>query len=48
MDMEKYNKWPARHKGDKQPSEKIIALGKKITDVAGHMLHGVTVEDPEY
>ena len=48
MDMEKYNEWPARHKGDKEPSEKIIALGKKITDVAGHMLHGVTVEDPEY
>ncbi len=36
------------HMGDKQPSEKIIALGKKITDVAGHKLGKVTVEDPEY
>ena len=36
------------HMGDKEPSEKIIALGKKITDVAGHKLGKVTVEDPEY
>ena len=39
------------HQGDKNPSEKIIALGKKITDVAGHMLPvigKVTSNDPEY
>ena len=36
------------HKNDKEPSQKIIALGKKITDVAGHMLGGVKAEDPEY
>lgn len=48
MDMNKYNEWPARHKGDKNPSPKIIKLGKKITDVAAHKLKGVTVEDPEY
>lgn len=48
MDMNMYNEWPARHKGDKNPSPKIIALGKKITDVAAHKLKGVTVEDPEY
>ena len=48
MDMKKYNEWPANHKGDKNPSPKIIALGKRITDVAGHMIGGVTVEDPEY
>lgn len=48
MDMNKYNEWPANHKGDANPSQKIIELGKKITDVAGHMLGGVTVEDPEY
>ena len=29
-------------------AKKIIALGKKITDVAGHMIGGVKVEDPEY
>ena len=36
------------HQGDKEPSEKIIALGKKITDVAAHMLGKVTADDPEY
>ncbi|MCI8484312.1 MAG: FAD-dependent oxidoreductase [Lachnospiraceae bacterium] len=34
--------------GDRAPSEKILKLGKKITDVAAHKLKGVTVEDPEY
>lgn len=48
MDMNKYNEWPSRHKGDKNPSPKILKLGKKITDVAAHKLKGVTVEDPEY
>ena len=48
FDMEQYNKWPANHKHDKEPSKKIIALGKKITDVAAHMIGGVKVEDPEY
>ncbi len=36
------------HMGDKQPSEKILKLGRKITDVAAHKLKGVTVDDPEY
>ena len=36
------------HMGDKRPSEKILKLGKKITDVAAHKLKGVTVDDPEY
>lgn len=48
MDMNKYNEWPANHKHDKQPSQAIIDLGKKITDVAAHMIGGVKVEDPEY
>lgn len=48
MDMNKYNEWPANHKGDKNPSEKILQLGKKITDVAAHKMKGVKVEDPEY
>lgn len=48
FDMEQYNKWKANHKYDKEPSKKIIALGKKITDVAAHKLGGVKVEDPEY
>ncbi|MEQ2473567.1 FAD-dependent oxidoreductase [Laedolimicola intestinihominis] len=46
--MEQYNQWPANHKNDKAPSEKIIKLGRKITDVAGHIMGGVKVEDPEY
>lgn len=48
MDMEKYNQWPANHRNDNPPSQKIIELGKKITDVAGHMIGGVKAEDPEY
>ena len=48
MDMNKYNEWPANHKGDQNPSPKILALGKRITDVAGHMIGGVKAEDPEY
>lgn len=48
FDMEQYNRWPANHKHDKEPSKKIIALGKKITDVAAHIIGGVKVEDPEY
>lgn len=48
FDMEQYEKWPAKHKNDQQPSKKIIALGRKITDVAGHVFGGVKVEDPEY
>ena len=48
FDMEQYEKWPANHKNDPNPSKKILALGKKITDVAAHMIGGVKVEDPEY
>ncbi|MCQ2798116.1 MAG: FAD-dependent oxidoreductase [Bacilli bacterium] len=38
----------APHKGEAKPSEKIIKVGKKITDVALHKLGGVTSNDPEY
>ncbi len=48
FDMEKYNQWPANHKNDAVPSKKIIALGRKITDVAAHKIGGVKVSDPEY
>ena len=48
FDMEQYNRWPARHKKDREPDKRIIALGKKITDVAAHKLGGVKAEDPEY
>ena len=34
--------------GDKKPSEKIIKLGKKITDVFAHKLIKMTSDDPEY
>ena len=36
------------HMGDKNPSKKILALGKKITDVAAHKLGSVSSNDPEY
>lgn len=36
------------HMSDKVANEKIVKLGKKITDVVGHKLHGLKVEDPEY
>lgn len=37
-----------RYMGEEKPSEKILALGKKITDVAKHKLFGITSNDPEY
>ena len=48
MGMEKYEAWKARHQDDNPPREKIVKLGRKITDVAGHIFGGVKVEDPEY
>ncbi len=49
MDMTKvYESWPANHKHDKPSREKIVKLGRKITDVMDHKLGGVKVEDPEY
>ncbi len=36
------------HKGDKEPSKKILKLGQKITDVIPHKLFGITSDDPEY
>ncbi|MBQ9425448.1 MAG: FAD-dependent oxidoreductase [Erysipelotrichaceae bacterium] len=34
--------------GEEKPNEKILALGKKITDVAKHKIFGITSDDPEY
>ena len=48
MSMKKYEGWNANHKHDNPPREKIVQLGRKITDVAGHIFGGVKVEDPEY
>ncbi len=48
MEFEKYNQWPANHKNDNPPREKIVKLGRKITDVVAHTMFGVKVEDPEY
>ncbi len=36
------------YKGDPAPREKILKLGKKMTDVTGHKLGKVTSDDPEY
>ena len=35
-------------KGDPAPREKILKLGKKITDVVMHKIKGITADDPEY
>jgi len=43
-----YDTVPTPHMYDKVPSQKIIKLGRKITDVASHKLFGVKVSDPEY
>ena len=48
MSMKKYEEWDANHKHDNPPREKIVKLGRKITDVAVHIFGGVKVEDPEY
>ena len=37
-----------KHQGEENPRTDILELGKKITDVAKHKLHGVTSNDPEY
>ena len=41
--MKKYEEWNANHKHDNPPREKIVKLGRKITDVAGHIFGGVKV-----
>ena len=37
-----------RFMGEEKPNQKILALGKKITDVAKHKLFGLTSNDHEY
>ena len=36
------------YKGDPAPREKILKLGKKVTDVVLHKIKGITADDPEY
>lgn len=38
----------SKYQGEANPDKRYLKLGKKITDVAGHMIHGVTSNDPEY
>ena len=35
-------------KGDPAPREKILKLGRKVTDVVMHKIKGITTDDPEY
>lgn len=42
------NAFIPEHKGEKEPRERILKLGKKITDCLPHKLHGLTTDDPEY
>ena len=46
--LEMSKKITPEHMGEKHPREKILKLGKKITDVALHKIKGITTDDPEY
>ncbi len=41
-------KYPFKHKGEKNPRKNILKLGRKITDCMDHKFLGVTTDDPEY
>ena len=45
---EQYKSIKPKWQGDEHPSEKILALGRKITDSIPHKLKGITSQDPEY
>ncbi len=45
---EQYKSVKPTWQGDKNPSEKILQLGKKITDCIPHKLKGITSDDAEY
>ena len=38
----------SKYQGDKNPDERYLKLGRKITDAMGHKIFGVTSDDPEY
>lgn len=38
----------SKYQGDKNPDERYLKLGRKITDAMGHKISGVTSDDPEY
>lgn len=38
----------SKYQGDKDPDERYLKLGRKITDAMGHKISGVTSDDPEY
>ena len=38
----------SKYQGGKNPDERYLKLGRKITDVMGHKISGVTSDDPEY
>ena len=37
-----------KYMGEKNPSEKILKLARKVTDCIDHKIKGVTADDPEY
>lgn len=45
---EQYEKAVSKYQGEKNPSKKILKLGKKITDCVPHKLFGINSNDPEY
>ena len=38
----------SKYQGDKNPDERYLKLGRKITDAMGHKISGVTSDDPEF
>lgn len=45
---EQYKSVKPPYQGEKNPNEKILKLGQKITDVIPHKIKGVTSQDAEY
>ena len=37
----------SQYQGEPNPDKRYLKLGRKITDVVGHKIMGVTSDDPE-
>ncbi|MCR5760840.1 MAG: FAD-dependent oxidoreductase [Sphaerochaetaceae bacterium] len=46
--MEQFDSIKVPCQGEANPNKRILKLGKKITDIADHMILGVKSSDPEY
>lgn len=46
--LKQNEKFISKYQGEANPDKRYLKLGRKITDVASHMIMGVTSNDPEY